>query len=697
MSMRLRPAPVTGTVDENLVRTIAGALVLVFGGVAAILAWTAPEGGFAGLWVTFALHLVPGAVVGLSLRLRGFALALATIFGSEAVLILVAMPMAWFGWWHVRPVTTVLLVALSSFGATIATGDLRRIDRQAPREVARRVRLWTFGPGGLATIGFALAMAAARPGLPEAWGAVVAAGPLAWLGLVVIVVAVVWAFGGGGSLGWTALALATVVPTIQAATYGLPTVEVAARHVGIAQAIIDNGKLFPSADIYQAWSGLFAATAFVKVASGWSDLLLYASIWGVVASGMMMMAVRAVAGQFHNEERAWATALIFGLGCSLNPGFFAPQMFGFVGALIVVVLLLRPPEPHLPKHLVGDGVVLISAAIAVTHQLSPYMATLAVVALTATRLVKSWTAWLLPLVPAALFALVNREVLGPYVSHHDLGQFLENLRPPRHSQAGSLEPALVYKLTFYAPSVALFMIGLAALVAVAMRRRDRQSWALVVAAGSPVGLLLGSSYGNEGIFRVALFALPWLAILAAYLLPEPGRRFWALRFHPVRTLAVLALTMVNVIGSTYMDDARVIRAADVSAVTWIERTVPADSYVFMLGTDISEPLYVTGRKLTYISREVLFNGAPDAYPATSGAAYDPAADLAKLTVVWATQPTKHRYVLATDVMAISSERYGQQLMSDQARLEAALRATTVSWKLVYEGQGARVYEFLGVT
>ena len=54
-------------------------------------------------------------------------------------------------------------------------------------------------------------------------------------------------------------------------------------------------------------------------------------------------------------------------------------------------------------------------------------------------------------------------------------------------------------------------------------------------------------------------------------------------------------------------------------------------------------------------------------------------------------------MLATDVMALSGERYGQQLVSDQARLEAALRATTVSWRVVYEGQGARVYEFLGVT
>jgi hypothetical protein len=55
------------------------------------------------------------------------------------------------------------------------------------------------------------------------------------------------------------------------------------------------------------------------------------------------------------------------------------------------------------------------------------------------------------------------------------------------------------------------------------------------------------------------------------------------------------------------------------------------------------------------------------------------------------------YVLATDSMQIFDERYGQQLAADQMRLEAQLRANTVSWQIVYHEAGARVYEFLGVS
>ncbi len=696
-SSTLQAAPNMAPIDESLVRTLAGVAILLFGGAAAVITWQSPSGGLAGLWVTMALQLVPGAVVGLYFRLRGVALALSTIFGSATALVLIALPMAWFGWWHVRPVATVLLLATSSFGAVITSGDVRRIDARAAPEIARRIRHWTFGPGGLATIGFALALASAKHGPPQPWGAIVAAGPLCWLGLLLIIGAVAWSFGGGGGgPGWAVVLLSCVVQSVQAMSYRLPTVQVAARHVGIAESIVAHGKVFPETDIYQAWSGLFASAAFVKVASGWNDLLLYATVWGAVSAAVMVLAVRAVAGQFHGEKRAWAAALVFGLASSLNTTFFAPQMFGFVGVFVIIVLMLRMGDPRFGRYVISDAVVAISTAVAVTHQLSPYLAFVAVGALTITRMIRRWAAGLLLIVPAVLFAYLNRDVLGPFISSRDLGQFLENLRPPIHSTSSALEPALINRITFDVPAATLAVIGVLAVV-VLWKHRTRQMLALGAAAVSPVALFFGSSYGNEGIFRVALFALPWLSILVVYLLPEPGRRFWTLRLHPVRIVAVLVLSLVQVIGCTGMDYSRVVRANDVAVITWIEKTVPDGSYVFMLGTDLAEPLFVTGRLLPYISRETMLKKTPPVYPTTSGAAYDPKADLAMLTDVWAAQVNaKHVYVLATDSMAIFDERYGQQLASDQRRLEAQLRSNTVSWQEVYAGPGARVYEFLGV-
>ena len=46
----------------------------------------------------------------------------------------------------------------------------------------------------------------------------------------------------------------------------------------------------------------------------------------------------------------------------------------------------------------------------------------------------------------------------------------------------------------------------------ALIERNRTSWALVFAAISPPSLFVASDYGQEGVFRVALFALPWMAI-----------------------------------------------------------------------------------------------------------------------------------------------------------------------------------------
>ena len=693
MSSTFRPEPEAQAIDESLVRTLAGTAILIFGGIAAVIAWQAPSGGIEGLWVTMALQLVPGAVIGLYFRLRGVALALSTVFGSAAALVLIALPMAWFGWWHVRPVATVLLLATSSFGAVIAAGDVREIDRRAAPEIAHRIRHWTFGPGGLATIGFVLALASARHGLPQQWGAIVAAGPVAWFGLLLLVGSVAWAFGGGGAgPGWAVVLLSCVVPSVQAMSYRLPTMQAAARHVGIAESIVTYGRVFPANDIYQAWSGLFASAAFVNVASGWNDLLLYATVWGAVAAAVMVLAVRAVAGQFHGEKRAWSAALVFGLASSLTTTFFAPQMFGFIGAFVVIALMLRMGDPRYGQHTIRDSVVVVSTAVAVTDQLSPYIAFLAVAALTITRIIPRRTAGLLLIIPAVLFAYVNRDVLGPFISSRDVGQLLEDLRPSIHPAS----TALINRITFDVPAVTLALIGVMALV-VLWKHRTRQIVALVAAAASPAALFFGSSDGNEGIVRVALLALPWLSILVVFLLPEPGRRFWTHRIHPIRVVGVLLLSLVQVIGCTGMDYTRVVRAHDVAAITWIENTVPQDSYIFTLGTDLSEPLFITGRPLPYISRLTLLRSTPPAYPTTTGSAYDPKADLALLTHAWAAQPNaKHVYVLATDSMRIVDERYGRQLASDQMRLEAQLRATTLSWQVVYDQPGARVYEFLAV-
>ena len=70
------------------------------------------------------------------------------------------------------------------------------------------------------------------------------------------------------------------------------------------------------------------------------------------------------------------------------------------------------------------------------------------------------------------------------------------------------------------------VVVLAVAGVVARLRRGRFDTAAVVLAVAPVAILVGGSYGGEAIFRVYLFALPFLAYLAAsacYPTPGPSR------------------------------------------------------------------------------------------------------------------------------------------------------------------------------
>ena len=120
-----------------------------------------------------------------------------------------------------------------------------------------------------------------------------------------------------------------------------------------------------------------------------------------------------------------------------------------------------------------------------------------------------------------------------------------------------------------------------------------------------------------------------------------------------------------------------------------------ETQVFTLGSELAEPLRLSGKDMFYLSRElVLRDKTTEVYPATTGADYDPQADLAMLMKHWMAVPAKVRYVLVSDRMKAFDERYAQLLASDQTRLEQALR-NTPGVTVAYQGDGVAVYELPG--
>lgn len=724
------------------------------------------------LCYTVFLSLAPGVAGALVARVdTAYQFWLYSGVGGATVLVLVSLPMAWTGWWRVQPMALLIgggsmLVAgwtvyrdRADWGEwllrplrtqpTSDTGPDNDLDAGSDaglgtvgrRVVAlnRRLAQTWLSPSLLAVIGAGLAMLAAHlhTGDPNPWGMALSAGPLWFVGAAVAL----WAFGlawsAGAPLMVPSVTAGVLVVLCQAVMYREPTVIPAARHIGIAEFVIANGGLEPGHDIYQSWSGLFTAAAFTKEAVGLGSLFGYATWWAVAAAALSLLAMRAVAGHFLGDRRAWLAAVVFGLGSSLNTSFFAPQVFGLVVALTMSALFLalesavreqregRPtglpvwrrllsrrllprllvPRLLVPRLLVPRLLVLgaMASALATVHQLSPYLLVLAMATLIACRRLRPWWTLLVPLVPALWWAAVNLEVMGRYIAADAFGRLFDNLQPPIHPPA-TLEMALANKLTFQVPALALVVIGLLALLTL-LTSRTRVNLALLLTAGSPVVLMLGTNYGNEGIFRVVLFALPWLAILACRLGiertappavspvsgPPAGRR------RALVLLSVVALFGVNVVGLTGMDWTRVLRHSDVASLQWFETTAPPDSTVLSLGTNLATPMSATARydDVNYVAREILLGGQHRIYPAEHGDGYDPVADLNELTIAFAAaHPSGPRFLLATETNAAFDQRYGQQRISDQERMAAAADRS-VSWQRIHHNGGVTIWRYTG--
>jgi hypothetical protein len=670
----------------------------------------------AAIGISLFLQVGPGLVFALLLRrLPSNLFALCCLIGGPTLVCIVATTTALTGAASLGVVWKVLagltLVGLG-FGAAVAarhvsSGSLPPVASEldgryggsdaAPWSTERRQRWHSVGAGMLAALGLVLALlaAAAQRGDPRPAGAAVTASPIWLVGALLVLAAVVYAWRTGASLAVPVVTLSTVVVASQGVMYQEPTAAVAARHIGLVNYVLVHGQLDRSTDIYQAWAGLFAAAALNAQAAHLQDLFAYATWWGVIAAPLMVVIVRSVARRFLDQRRSWLAALVFGLGSSLNTSFFAPQVFGFLMAFAVVALLVLrteggEPESALITRVVAAGV--ISVALALTHQISPYLLAVALLALAVFRLVRPWWAFLLPTVPAVAWAILNRHLLTGYISVDAFGRLFDNLAPPEHDLVTFPIP-LINRITFLVPAAALVCIGLLALLALA-RRPTRVSWGLAAAAASPVALMAGTSYGQEGIFRVALFALPWLAILACV---PPAR----VRLQPAlqtssRILLPAALTIlfaVNVLGLTGMDWARVIRTGDVSAAEWVERSAPEGSVVLSLGTDLTLPTGSTARyaDVGWISRSTLIPPPGESYPTTTGPQYDATADLRHLTRRFARTSATEHYAVAADSAGGYDQRYGYQRYSDHQKLSDAI-AESDRWKPVYRTQGITVYQ-----
>lgn len=358
------------------------------------------------------------------------------------------------------------------------------------------------------------------------------------------------------------------------------------KHLGVVQYIELHGRVKISVDIYHRWPGFFALSAVFSRLAGKSDPVAFAAWAEVFFTLIDTVLIAAITRTLFKDVRAaGAAALIFVITNWVGQNYFSPQAFCFVlmlGVYLIVArelasakatriqrilnwsshLVLRarvalpddPPEGSWPRAVTITLVVVLTAAITVSHQLTPY---LLLVGVTLTALVGYCRPRWLPVV----LAVVVIGYLVPnltYVDQH-YGIF-SSIDPFRNVQTDTLfggipEPGKTFNATT-SRALSFGAWGLAAVgVFRLLRRGDGRALVIGPLAISSVILVFGQSYGGEAILRVILFSLPWCAMLVYYAIaPRSGQ--WRMRRMPLvaATLgALVALFIPSYFGQTELN------------------------------------------------------------------------------------------------------------------------------------------------
>ncbi|HET7660953.1 MAG TPA: hypothetical protein VFK66_11250, partial [Oryzihumus sp.] len=350
---------------------------------------------------------------------------------------------------------------------------------------------------------------------------------------------------------------------------------------------------------YQSWPGFFALNALLVKVSGLGSALSYAA-WAppvveLLALGPLKLLFTTLA---RDTRQVWLALLVFYLGNWVGQDYFSPQAFAYLLYLVCLAVCLRwlpaaragTPLPRWrrwmgetpPGQAAGAPVrrrellavvLLLAGGIVTSHQLTPFMLVAALCVLCLGRHIGP--AWL-PVVVAAMTVLWIAFMATTFLRDNlywiiaSIGQLGQN------AQTGFVDlshATLDQKLVSYASRALTALVGLCAVAGWFRLRHARQPHRVAgLLAATPVTLLAANSYGGEMVFRVYLFALPFLALLAAGLVyPRTGRAGGA------TAIAALAITMSMLFCAAYYgrERANYFTPEEVAASSWLYSHAPS--------------------------------------------------------------------------------------------------------------------------
>ena len=506
------------------------------------------------------------------------------------------------------------------------------------------------------------------------------------------------------------------------------------KTVGVVQYMNAHGQVNQQIDIYQNWPGFFAFAAWFDKVAGVASPLAYAK-WAqlVVELAVLPLLYLIYEALSLPTRQRWVALLIYSSANWIGQDYFSPQALGTILSLGIMAMAMRwmyagnSSGRYLPARQRGEdsfrtysdqqlfqqagqltlffvALVIVYSALTYTHELSPY---LVVTQLGVLAIVSLFRPRWLPLALGAV-AIIYFIPRFSYVNSHwgviaSIGTFFSNVAPPSVAESTNSIPADQLLVQHCADALSV-LIWILSLVGALLRRRSRRTVAaLVLLAYSPLVVLAGGAYGDEGILRVFLFSLPWSAALAAAVLtPTPSLPRLPARSHrsrqedgtsrrirrlpavalraPIALGVILTLFLIAFFGG---DKTNVMSKSEVTTVTSFLQTAPAGPVLCAL---CNAPLSDT-------SRYDLFPVGPVFGAGAVWGVKQPPSDIATVLANEAdrytlgSQPT---YLMITASMRNYGPAYGTPA-SYFTILQASLAHSRV-WKLIISRPDAVIYE-----
>ena len=377
------------------------------------------------------------------------------------------------------------------------------------------------------------------------------------------------------------------------------------KHVGVASAFQQYGRVTDSSSIYQEWPAFFSAVASLSSLAHTRPLAFatWAPLAFELADALLLVALfRLLVGR---RRIVWLAIVLYeGLISWVGQDYLSPQAFTYLlwlGMAVIILKWLRAPAPaagqsgrlarlraplvagmpaapQTSKAMRAIAVVLVATiyvAIVAAHQLTPYMALASVGALTLLDLVRPrWLVVLMAAIAGGYLALHYGLISQQFGGLFSGGSPVANASGA-HGTASASTAATWSSRAVHVLSGAMWLTTVG--VIVARRRRLGQVAIPAVLAFSPFVILFAQSYGGEAIYRVYLFSAPWCALLIARALWESRpRRRWPLAV--IVTVGALFGGLASLYGTASVN---AFTPGEVDASLWLYAHIPSSALIVL--------------------------------------------------------------------------------------------------------------------